>query len=101
MDIAQPKDGVEYILSVLTHSLILVWMCSFGILDHNILPSLTALHFDLAEHNRRKVVFGLMSNVSVNLRSDLLKLVYFTGTYFPGGILILSRTHTSGPYTSA
>ena len=58
----------------LTHSLILVWLCYFGILDHNILPDLIDLLFYLVPYNRRKDVFDLTSNVSVNWQSDFLAL---------------------------
>ena len=64
-------------------------MCRFGALDHNIIPDLVALRFDLAEHNRRKSVFGLATNVSVNWRSNFLTLGCFTGIYFPDEIGLL------------
>ena len=73
-------------------------MRGFGILDHNILPALIAFHFDLVAHNWRESVFGLTSNVSENLQSNLIELGFFTGTYSPGYIVMLS-VNLSGVYT--
>ena len=48
------------------------------------------LRFGLAAHNLWKEVFGLMSNVSEHLWSDLLALLCFTGTDGPDEIGLLS-----------
>ena len=50
-------------------------------LDHNIIPALIYLRFDLVAHNQKKLVFGLTSNVSEHLRRNFLALNIFTGTY--------------------
>ena len=67
-----------------------VWLRNFLILDHNIIPDLIVLRFDLAAHNRWKAVLGLTSNVSGNLWRDFLTLCCFTGTYGPDEIGLLS-----------
>ena len=64
------------------------------------LPDIFDLRFDLAAHNWRKAVFGLASNVSVNLRRDLLVLDCFTRTYCPDDIGWLS-VNPSGVDTMA
>ena len=67
-----------------------VWTRIFGILDHNILPALIALRFDFAAHNPWTEFFGLKSNVSEILWSDLLVLCCFTGTDGPDDIGMFS-----------
>ena len=64
---------------------------------HNILPDLIFLRFYLAAHNRRTEIFGLMSNVSENLRSDFLAYFSFTGAYGQDDIVLLS-VNPSGVY---
>ena len=51
---------------------------------------MTALRFDLAAHDLRTSVFGLMSNISENWRSNFLALCYFTRIYGPYEIGLLS-----------
>ena len=44
-----------------------------------LMTALVAFQSDLAAHNLRTEVFGLISNVSENLRSGFLALGFFTG----------------------
>ena len=71
-------------------SFILVCPCHFGMIYHNILPATIASAFDSAAPYWQTEVFSRTSKNSLNLRSNLFVLGFFTVTNGPGEIGLLS-----------
>ena len=61
-----------------------------GVLYHNILTYLIALNFGLEAQNLQTEVLGLTADVSKNLLSGFLVLLFFTFTNWLGDIVLLS-----------
>ena len=65
-------------------------LCLFGLLNHNILPAMIAVHFDSVAHNIRTEVLILMSNASEKWWSDFIALGFLKITDWLGDIVLLS-----------
>ena len=63
-------------------------------LNHEVLPDLITLRFDLALPNLRTALLWLTSNAYGNGRSDFIALGFFTITYWMGDIVLLSANHS-------
>ena len=60
--------------------------CLFGVLDHNWLPALFSLRFDLSVHNLRTAVFCLSCNFVANWQGGFIALVCLIDTDVPDDI---------------
>ena len=69
--------------------MVFIFPSIFGILDHNIMPFLVYLCFDLAAPNLRTSVFCFTSKTSENWRSYFLALVFLIVTDGPGDNVML------------